>query len=88
MLFTVPSTGGFERKPYSSLVLKSLQKISETRKLEFIHEYHFVERENEVRKPDKNSSFRRLEFMTQKPRLKIPFKNSISGQVRGQEKGQ
>jgi len=34
MLFTVSSTGGFYRKPYSVLVLK----IRETRKLESIHE--------------------------------------------------
>jgi hypothetical protein len=26
ILFTVPSTGGFERKPFSSLVLKILTK--------------------------------------------------------------
>ncbi len=38
MLFTVPSTGVFSRKPYSSLVLKSLQKIPETRKHKSIHE--------------------------------------------------
>jgi hypothetical protein len=28
MLFTVPSTGGFKGKPYSTLVLKILTKIS------------------------------------------------------------
>jgi hypothetical protein len=28
-----------------------------------IHEKHFVERKNEGRKPDKNPSLRRLEFM-------------------------
>jgi hypothetical protein len=39
MLFTVPSTGGFSRKPFSSLVLK----IRETKKLECIHEYYFVD---------------------------------------------
>jgi hypothetical protein len=35
------------------------------RKLESIHEYHSVERKNEGRKPDRNSSLRRLEI---KPR--------------------
>ncbi len=65
MLFIVPTTGGFWRKSqYSSLVLKILtENYGETRKLESIHEYHFVEWENEGRKPDKNSSVRRLEFM-------------------------
>jgi hypothetical protein len=38
-------------------------KIREIRKLESIHEQHFVERKNESRKPDKNSSLRRLDFM-------------------------
>jgi len=44
MLFTVSSTGGFVRKPYSSVVLKILKKISERIKLETVHEQHFVER--------------------------------------------
>ncbi len=35
MLFTVPSTGGFYRKPYSR---KSIQKFRETRKLKSVHE--------------------------------------------------
>ncbi len=42
MLFKVPSTGGFKRKPYSSLGFKNpYKKIHETRKLESIHEQHF-----------------------------------------------
>jgi hypothetical protein len=53
-----------------------MQKIRETIKLESIHEWHFVERENEGRMPDKNSSLRRLEFMPrnidQKCRSRIP----------------
>jgi hypothetical protein len=63
MLFTVSSTGGFYRKPYSALVKNSIQKIRETRKLESIHEWRFVEQINEGRKPEKNSSLRSLEFM-------------------------
>jgi hypothetical protein len=51
------------KKTNSSLVLKSFQKIRETRKLKSIHEQHFVEMKNEGRKPDKNSSLRRLKFM-------------------------
>jgi ribosomal protein S21 len=39
------------------------EKIRKTRKLKSIHEYHFVERKNEGRKPDKKSSQRRLKFM-------------------------
>jgi hypothetical protein len=39
------------------------KKIRETRKLESFHEWHFVERKNEGRIPDKNSSQRRLKFM-------------------------
>jgi hypothetical protein len=42
---------------------KSLQKIIETRKLEPLHEQHFVERKNEGGNPNKNLSLRRLEFM-------------------------
>jgi hypothetical protein len=53
---------------YSGLK-KNIKKIRETRKLEFVHEKHSVERKNEGRKPDKNPSLRRLEL----------FKNSISG---------
>ncbi len=52
--------------------LKILKK--KTRKLEFIHEWRFVEGKNEGSKPDK-TILRRLE----KPRLKMPFKNSLSG---------
>jgi hypothetical protein len=44
--------------------LKNLyKKIRETRKLEYIHEQHLVERKNAGRKPNKNSSHRRLKFM-------------------------
>ncbi len=39
---------GFNNIPY--------KKIRQTRKLESDHEEHFVERKNEDRKPDKNSS--------------------------------
>ncbi len=38
----------------------------------------FLECKNEGRNPDENASLWRLEFM-QKSRLKMPFKNSISG---------
>jgi hypothetical protein len=34
---------------------------------------------NEGRKPDKDSSLRRLEFVPRNPRLKMEFNNSISG---------
>jgi hypothetical protein len=58
------------------LGFKNTKKICETRKLEYIHEKHFVEQKNEGRKPDKNSSTRRLEFMPrnldQKCRSRIP----------------
>ncbi len=45
------------------MVLLILTKIRQTRKLESIHEYHFVERKNKGRKLDNNSSLRRLEIM-------------------------
>ncbi len=52
------------------------KKIRETRKLQSIRGQHFVERTNEGRKPDKNSSTRRLEFMPRnndnKIRSRIP----------------
>jgi hypothetical protein len=71
------TTGVFYWKPYSTLVLITpRKKIHETRKLESFHELQFGEQKNEGRKPDKNSSLRRLKFM---PRWKLPFKNSISG---------
>jgi hypothetical protein len=53
--------------------------IRETRKVESIHEYYFVEWKKEGRKPGKNLSLRRLKFYAQKPQLKMPFENSISG---------
>ncbi len=62
------------RKPHSTLVcktLKPMQKIRETRKLESIHEKHFVEQKSEGRKPDKTRVY------AQKPGLKMLFKNSI-----------
>ncbi len=65
------------QKPYSSLVLKILTKtkIRETRKLEYIDEYHFVQRKNE-RKPDKNLRLTRFKFMPrnldQKCHIRIP----------------
>ncbi len=40
-----------------------IQKFREARKLEPIHEYHFLEPKNEGEKPDKNSSLRRIKFM-------------------------
>ncbi len=60
------------------------KKIRETRKLESIHEKHFVEWKNEDRKPHKNSSLRRLYSLCletqQKCRSRIPYL------VRGGEK--
>ncbi len=54
ILKTIILLSGF-KNPY--------RKIRETRKLESIHEYHCVERKNEGRKPMKNLSRKRLEFM-------------------------
>jgi hypothetical protein len=71
MLFTVPSTGRFYRN--LSAFNNPYKKIPETRKFEPFHETHFVERKNEGRKPDENSVY------AQKPRLKMPFKDSIPG---------
>jgi hypothetical protein len=47
--------------------LKIEKKNHKTRKLESIHEQHFVEWKNEDRKPDKKSSLRSLEFMSLEP---------------------
>ncbi len=55
MLFTVPSTSGFKKNPYSSGFKNPYKKIRETRKIESIHELHFVWRKNDGRKPDKNA---------------------------------
>jgi hypothetical protein len=58
----------------SSLVLIILtKKIREKRKLESLHEKHFVKQKNEGRKPDKNLSQRRLEFMPRNLGQKMPF---------------
>ncbi len=50
-----------------TILLSGLQilkkKIGETRQLGSINEWHFVEQKKVGRKPDKNSSPRRLEFM-------------------------
>ncbi len=60
------STGGFLKKTRLHSGIKIHTKICETRKLEnkleFINEYLLVERKNEGRKPDKNSSLRRLKL--------------------------
>jgi hypothetical protein len=58
MLFTGPSTGGFLKKTILFSGFKILTKKSA--KLYYIYEYHFVERKNESRKPDKNSRLRRF----------------------------
>ncbi len=63
--------------------LKSLQKIRETRKLDSIHDQHFVERKNEGRK----KTGEKLESDTtrvyaQKSRIKMLFKNSTSVHIK------
>jgi hypothetical protein len=50
---------------------KNTKKIRETRKLEYIHEKHFVEQKNEDRKPQ-------IRVYAQEPRPEMPFKNTIS----------
>ncbi len=73
MLFKLPSTGGFHRKPYSSLVLKIHTKICETRKHESIHGQHFEERKIEGRKPDTKFKPWKTRVYAQKP----PTKNGV-----------
>jgi hypothetical protein len=59
-----PFTGGFcKRKPYSTLVLIILTKNSAKQENLSLFMSSIVERKKERRKPDKNSSLRRLEFM-------------------------
>jgi hypothetical protein len=56
--------------------LESIQKNLQTRKLKYIHEQHFVERKNKVKKPAaKNSSKRRLSLCPE-----TSTKNAICGQ--------
>jgi hypothetical protein len=59
-LFTVDLFYWRIKKTYSSLVLKSLQKICEKQENSSLA---FLERKNEGRKSDKNSNLRRLEFI-------------------------
>jgi hypothetical protein len=56
------------------LFYKYTQKFRETRKLESIHEKHFVQRKNKGRKLESHKT----RVNAQNPRLKMPFKNSIS----------
>jgi hypothetical protein len=60
------------------MALKNFTKIRKTRKLESIHEHHFVERKNEGRNPDSN--WRKFEFMPRnldlKWRSRIPSRNT------------
>jgi hypothetical protein len=52
------------------------KNIRETRKkIESIHEWHFVERKKEGRKPDKNSSLRRRKFMPRNLNEKFHLSN-------------
>jgi hypothetical protein len=71
MLLTVPSIlVDFKKTILFSGFKNPYKKIHETRKLESIHEQHFIERNNRVEVS---------RFYAQKPRLKMQFKNSISG---------
>jgi hypothetical protein len=63
---------------YSSFNNPLGKKIRETRKLEYIHEWHFKERKNEGRKPDKKLKSEKTRVYAQRSRLNMPFKNSIS----------
>jgi hypothetical protein len=56
----------------------SYKNIFETRKLESIHEQHFVDQKNEDRKSDKKLEPEKNRVDAQKPLLKMTFKNSIS----------
>jgi hypothetical protein len=61
---------------YSTLVLKiHTKKIRQTRKIDSFHKLHMVERKNEARKLKSEKT----RVCAQKPRPKMPFKNSISG---------
>jgi hypothetical protein len=52
-IFTFHSTGGFYRKPYSSLVLKILITNQRNKKTQVYTKWRLAERKNEGRKPDK-----------------------------------
>jgi hypothetical protein len=53
MLFTIHSTGGFYRKPYSSLVLKIVSNKSAKQKNSTLLMNIIFRTENDGRKPDK-----------------------------------
>ncbi len=55
------------------------KKICETRKLESIHEWHFAVRKMTVENQRQKVESEKTRVYAQKPRLKMPFKNSISG---------
>ncbi len=67
------------KKPILFSGLKNpYKKIRETRKLESIREYHFVERKMRVENQKKLES-EKTRVYAQKPRLEMPFKNCNSG---------
>ncbi len=59
------STGGFFKKTMQTLLWFS-KYIQKNPRNKFIHEQHFTEKKNEGRKPDKDLSLRRLQFMPAK----------------------
>jgi hypothetical protein len=77
----------FYRKPYSSFILQQhmktiltlLLKIRTIKSKKHKNSSLFMNSFSKNVKTEKNPSLRRLEFMAHKPRLKMPFKNSISG---------
>ncbi len=81
LLFTVPSTSGFLRKPYSSPVLKILSKNRRNNKTRLYWWIAFCRTGNEGRKTRQKLESEETRFYAQKPRLKRAFKNSISKQA-------
>ncbi len=76
MVSTVPSASRFYRQLlYSGLKIPFKKICKKTR----VYSWKaYCRAENEGKKPDQNSSLRRLKFYAQKPQLKMPLKNSIS----------
>jgi hypothetical protein len=76
MLFTVHCTGGFNRKPYSTLVFKIHKKNRETGKLNSILQNGKIRVANQTKLKSKTTR-----VIAQKAQLKMRFKNSISGEA-------
>jgi hypothetical protein len=78
MLFTVPSTGGFYRKPYSTLVLKFMRRNPRNKITRVYSSIAFSRTKKRWYKTKQKLKSEKVQVYAPKPFLNMPFKNSIS----------